>query len=89
MENTEAEVLHRPALHIKQVLVTAEVPVRGWGFRPEDTISMDASFYVNTDDWTCEGHVAGHPVLADKEWWKEQCQKVAWRVRDNLTTLRV
>lgn len=81
--------MERPDLQITQILVTTEVPVRGWTAFPEDIVHKKASFYVNTDTWECEGHVAGHPVLADEEWWKEQCQKVSDRVRAGITSLTV
>ena len=90
MENTEAKILHRPGLTIKQVLVTAEVPVRGWSAFPEDGGQMmNASFHVNTETWECDGHVAGHPVMAEEGWWKDQCQRVADRVKAGLTSLQV
>lgn len=82
--------MEKPDLQIKQVLVTAKVPVRGWSPFPEDgPMHMDASFHVNTETWECDGEVAGHPVMAEEQWWKDQCQRVADRVKAGLTTLSV
>ena len=80
--------MEKPNLKIKQVLVTAEIPVRGAACNG-DTCDMNASFHVNTETWECDGEVAGHPVMADAEWWKEQCQRVSDRVRAGLTNLTV
>ena len=95
MENTEstAEVVHRPELTIKEILVTAEIPVRGPEMFRETTADIShigkASFAVNTETWECSGEVGGHPVIADAEWWKDQCQRVSDRVRESITTLKV
>jgi len=91
MENTEAEVVHRPELTIKEILVTAEVPVSDvmFGFQTGGKKLMKkASFYVNTETWDCKGEVAGE-IFANEEWWAEQCQRVSNRVREKITTLKV
>ena len=91
MENTEAEVVRRPELTIKEILVTAEVPVRDLMFEfvtGGSPLMKKASFAVNTETWECKGEVAGE-IFADKEWWAEQCQRVSNRVRASITTLKV
>ena len=87
--------MEKPELTIKQILVSAEVPVRNvpheslrnQGF--DHAIHQKAVFVVNTETWECEGQVSGHPVLADEEWWKDQCKRVSDRVKAKITTLTV
>lgn len=91
MENTEAEVVHRPELTIKEILVTAEVPVRDRTFEfvtGGSLLMKKASFAVNTETWECKGEVAGE-IFANEEWWAGQCQRVSNRVRASLKTLSV
>jgi len=91
MEKEEAEVVHRPELTIKEILVTAIVPAspqwapfkeKGW------KENQFASFYVNTETWECKGEVSGL-AMVDDEWWQQQCQRVSDRVRASITTLKV
>jgi hypothetical protein len=88
MENT-AEVVHRPELTIKEILVTAMVGVRGCSPFPEEKHERMASFAVNTETWECKGEIAQDVVMVDEEWWAGQCQRVSDRVRESITTLKV
>jgi hypothetical protein len=97
MENTEAQVVHRPELTIKEILVTATVGVRGAGCCGGDhPVDRTASFAVNTETWECKGEIAQDIVMIDEEWWAGQCkrvsdrvQKVSDRVRAGIKTLSV
>jgi hypothetical protein len=93
MENEKADVVARPSLVIKQVLVTAEIPTHPGFYREpgfDYTVNQTASFSVNTETWECKGAVTGlTPVLAEEQWWEDQCQRVSDRVKAALVTLTI
>jgi hypothetical protein len=93
MENTEtADVVHRPELTIKEILVTATVAVSGASPFVGEKVDRTASFAVNTETWECKGEIAsGGPdmTMVDEEWWAGQCKRVSDRVRASIQTLNV
>jgi len=73
-----------PELLLTMITVKAEVPAgpQGWS----SSIRPTATFLVDPKTWTATGHFeAPIPIITDRDWWAEQCQKVANRVRASVS----
>lgn len=75
----------KPTLVVEQIMVSAMIPVRG-DSPFQEVVHRDAIFVVNMKTWECEGHVEGYPVLADQDWWLDQCKRVSDRVRASISS---
>ena len=85
----DTELMKKTELRMKAVVLEATIPSRygsnappteGWP-TPDKTVT----FIVDTETWICQGQCKGkEPILADEEWWAEQCQRVSDRVRAQI-----
>jgi hypothetical protein len=84
----DTELMKKTELRMKAVVLEATVPGRmtpaapteGWPV-PDRTVT----FIVDTETWKCQGQCKGkEPILADEDWWAEQCQRVSDRVRAQI-----
>jgi hypothetical protein len=84
----DTELMKKTDLKMKAVVLEATIPGRYGGSPPDNgwpVHNTTVTFIVDTETWKCQGQCKGkEPILADEDWWAEQCQRVSDRVRAQI-----